>query len=380
MLEKKVRVAHVLGKLTYGGGQLQVLALIEDLPEFNHIVLVEGGARADVEEQFAQAAEVVHCPYRPGHPVEFFLRLVRTLRRERPDVILAHLFGNHTLVSWAAFLARVPATYGVSTNDPVHYARSRWQPMILAQAARPFCRGVIAVSHEVGRILRTRLHLPMSQVTVIPNGCRIEDIAARAAAARAARQRDTDAPARILMAASIGRTKDHPTALRALEILKRQGRNVEMWFAGLPFRETGQRNIEALANELGVADHVRWLGARSDVPELMGASEILLHVTHSEGFGVATIEAMAAGIPVVATNVGALREVLDDGRCGVLVPDGNAVATAEALARLLDDKALREKLVAAASERVRGHYDMKRMSADYAALIRRATSRATASY
>jgi glycosyltransferase involved in cell wall biosynthesis len=78
---------------------------------------------------------------------------------------------------------------------------------------------------------------------------------------------------------------------------------------------------------------------------------------------------MAAGVPIIATDVPACREVLDCGRCGLLVPLGDFVALADAIRRLLDDEALRKKLVDAASERVRMHYDVKRMAAGYAELL-----------
>jgi len=81
------------------------------------------------------------------------------------------------------------------------------------------------------------------------------------------------------------------------------------------------------------------------------------------------VEAMAAGVPVIATDIPACREVLDGGRCGLLVPPGDSTALAEAILQILDDEALRTRLVQAASERVRTHYHVKRMAAGYAELF-----------
>jgi len=370
MTEKKLRVVHVIGSLSYAGLQRRVLALIEALPEFSHVVVFQSETRGPLYADYSKACEIRQCVYQPGRRLEFARRLIDLLREIRPDVVLAHLFGNHTLVSWASYVAGVPATYGVSANDPVYYESSVWKPMLLAHAARPFCRGEIAVSHAVGQVLTSRLRLPARRVHVIPNGFVVEEVAARAAAGKAAAQRLPGDTARILMAASFARSKEQPTLLRAMKLLRSEGRNVELQLAGGFYRESVRVNIEKLIDELDIRDVVKFLGARNDVPELMGASDVVAHSTNSEGLSVAMLEAMAAGVPLVATDIPSCREVLDDGRCGLLVPLGDAEAMAEAIGRLLDDEALRRRLVDAASERVRSQYHVKRMAADYAALIR----------
>jgi glycosyltransferase involved in cell wall biosynthesis len=369
MTERKLRVAHVLGNLNYGGLQLGVLNLIRELPSFSHLVVFQSEGRGPLYPQYASVSEMEQCVYHRGQTFDFFRRLTKLLRKTSPDVVLAHLFGNHTLVSWAAFLSGVPATYGVCANDPIFFSRSRWKPMALAHAARPVCRGEIAVSETVGRILTSRLHLPARRVTVIPNGFAVEEIAARAAAGRKVAQRAGDGTARVFMAARIERAKDHITALKAIALLRRQGREVELCLAGGAVRESAQTSVESLTEELGIRDLVRFLGVRDDVPELMGASDVVVHSTNSEGFGNVVAEAMAAGVPAVATDIPACREVLDGGRCGLLVPRGDPLALAEAIRRIIDDKASRLQLVEAASERVRSHYHIKRVAADYAELL-----------
>lgn len=369
MPDKKLRVVHVLGNLNLGGLQLIVLNLITELPSFSHTVVFQSEDLGPLYPRLAAVADLEQCVYRRGHRLDFFRRLTGLLREKSPNVVLAHLFGNHTLVSWAGFLAGVPATYGVSANDPIYFSGSVWKPMALAHAARPFCRGEIAVSEAVARILTSRLHLPARQVRVIPNGCRTEEIAERAGEGRKAAQRAGSGNARVLMAARISKSKDHATALRAIQLLRSEGRDVELWFAGGAQREIRQASAESLTDELGIRDLVHFLGVRQDVPELMGASDIVVHATKSEGFGMVVVEAMAARVPIIATDVPACREVLDGGRCGLLVPLGDAPALAEAIRQLLDDEAVRMRLVQAASERVRTHYDVKQMAAGYAQLL-----------
>jgi glycosyltransferase involved in cell wall biosynthesis len=370
MTERKLRVAHILGNLGYGGLQCRILNLIRELPDFSHTVVYQSRNKGELHADYAKVSDLRQCPHRRDRRVGFVLDLRTIFRETAPDVVLAHLFGNHTLVSWAAFLADVPTTFGVSTNDPTFYSRSRWKPAVLAHAARPFCNGEIAVSESVALILTSELHLPADRIKVIPNGCPVEEFSARAAAGRKAAEPANDGTARLFMAASFGRTRDHVTLVRAVQLLRNNGRRVELSVAGGNFSSASRQRAESLTNELGIGDVVRFLGPRSDVPELMGASDIVINATHSEGFGMAVVEAMAAGVPVISTDLPACREVLDGGRCGTLVPHGDAPALATAVQRILDDEALRVRLVDAAAERVRLHYHVKRMAADYAELMR----------
>ena len=369
MAENKLRVTHVLGNLRLGGLQKRVLNLIKALPSFTHSVVVQSPNKDELFPQYEEVCEVRQCVHGRGWTPGFFFNLTALFRELKPDVVVGHLFGNHALVAWAAYLARVPTMYGVSANDPMFYAGSRWKPMVLAHAARPCCAGEIAVSEAVGRILRSSLHLPASRVHVVANGCAVEEIARQAQAGRTATEEEIDRPKRIFMAAVFGRWKDHATLLKAVHTLQHRA-SPELWLAGTGFRAKGRARVEALVNELGMQSTVRFLGIRSDVPELMGACDVVVHSTRTEGLSMSILEAMAAGVPIVATDIPACREVLDEGRCGILVPPGDPVALATAIRTLLGDESLRRRLSKAAFERVSSRYHVKQMAAGYATLLR----------
>jgi glycosyltransferase involved in cell wall biosynthesis len=343
--------------------------MISAMDSFSHAVVFQGEEKGLLNQRYAELCDVVYCPRGRGLPLSYFFRLVRTFKRIQPDAVVAHLFGNHTVVAWAAFLAGVPVTFGVSTNDPVRYSGSRLWPMILAHLARPVCKGEIAVSNFVGQILKSGLLLPSQRVTVICNGCPVEKIAERAASGRAsppvARR---DRVARLIMLGAITGNKDCATTVRALHVLRSRGRNVELLIAGKGC-ERRVREIERVIGELGLGDHVTLLGPRSDAAELLGASDVLVHSSRSEGFAVTITEGMAAGIPIVASDIPSIREALDNGTCGLLAPVGNPEAFADAIETILDDHERREDFVKAALARVRSRYDLKHMARGYETLL-----------
>ena len=363
-----MRVVHVLRKLRVAGPELRVLNLVRELSSFTHVVVCV--KKGPLYSRYAELCDVREIPNSRGNPLGFLLHLTRVLREVQPDVVIGHQFGNHLLVASAAFLARVPATFGVSTNDPVYYSGSRLWPMALAQLARPVCDGEIAVSNSVAHVLTARLKLPSSRVTVIHNGCPVRDISPRADNGRrsppVARR---DGFARVFMAATMSRTKDHRSVISAIDLLRHRGRNVELVLAGGSFRDARTNVVESLIDELDLRDRVTHLGVRHDVPELMGGSDIVVHASRSEGFAMTVAEAMAARAPVVASDIPACREALDAGRCGILVPPEDPTAIADAIERILDDAVFRNQIVDAAFERVSEHFDVSHMAAGYRRLI-----------
>jgi glycosyltransferase involved in cell wall biosynthesis len=125
--------------------------------------------------------------------------------------------------------------------------------------------------------------------------------------------------------------------------------------------------------EKDLCDKFYFLGSRSDIPEILTASDILCHPALIEVFGRVVIEAMAAGLPVVATEVGEIREIVEDGKTGLLVPPEDPFALARALERLIIDKEARKRMGIAGRERVKRNYDIKlhaaRVSEVYKSLL-----------
>jgi glycosyltransferase involved in cell wall biosynthesis len=128
--------------------------------------------------------------------------------------------------------------------------------------------------------------------------------------------------------------------------------------------------LRDLAEEMGVAEHVHVLGARKDVPELMHAMDVFAMPSIWEGFGLVLLEAMAAGRPIVASRVATIPEVVVDGETGLLVPAGDPLALAEALAQLADQPALATRFGEAGRERLRRQFSIEKMVGDTELLYR----------
>ncbi len=146
----------------------------------------------------------------------------------------------------------------------------------------------------------------------------------------------------IMFVARFDPAKDHPTLLRAM----RKVPNAELLLVG---DGDLRLQMQRLSMELGIADRVHFLGRRPDIPQLLKMADLYVHASNYEGFGIAAVEAMSAGLPVVASDVPGLGEIVKG--AGMLVPPGDDEALAKAINDVLESPTLREQLAAASQQR-----------------------------
>ena len=281
-------------------------------------------------------------------------------RAWRPDILVAHGFSEHLWGRYAGLLAGVPHLVHVE-----HNARERYTRWRLAQALWLERRSAATVGVSFGvRDHLLGLGFPATRCVAIPNGI---DLARFPAAAQAPwAQRD----AAILMASRFGRQKDHATLVRALGLLRSRGLTPSLAFAG-GGKQRLRKATEALAGRLGLGTQVQFLGLVADIPALLARQRIFVLSTHYEGMPLALVEAMAAGCACIGSDVVGVREVIDHGRTGLLVPEGDAQALADTLADLVTHPERAEALGRAARAQAEQAFDVSHMHARYEALLRR---------
>ena len=177
----------------------------------------------------------------------------------------------------------------------------------------------------------------------------------------------TDDEFLVVQVARLDPIKDHATAIRAIGLAARQNPRIRLLIVGDgPQKATLEQEI----GRLGVADRVTMLGLRDDVGRLLAAADAFLLTSVSEGIPVTVLEAMAAGVPVVATSVGGLPELVSDRVSGLLAPAGDAQQLAAALVRLAADPALGAALAARAKQRAESDFSEARMLSSYERIYR----------
>lgn len=286
------------------------------------------------------------------------LALVRLCRQFRPDVLVAHGFSEHLWGRYAGLLAKVPHLVHVEHNTRERY--TRWRLLQSRWLARRTDR-IVGCSEGV-RLALLEMGMPPERTVAIPNGIRLEPFAE--ADAHPWRDRVPG----IVMVARFSKQKDHATLLHALALLRQRGLRVPLQLAG-GGKDLHRAPLERLAGQLGVADQVEFPGVVRDVPQRLMQHQVCVLSTHYEGMPLALLEGMAAGCAVVGSAVPGVREVIEDGVNGVLVPESDPEALASALEDLLRDSSRAAALAARARRTALEHHSRERMHRDYEALF-----------
>lgn len=235
---------------------------------------------------------------------------------------------------------------------------------VLIAVAGLLARANVAVSASLAQRIRRKLLLRfcVRPLATIPNGLDVDfwQGAARTAPAGPGKT--------IGMIGGLNRTKDHVSLLLAMSELIEGDRDVELELIG-----TGPMagELRELAERLGISDRVTFMGDldREAVRRHISRWSVLVQSTFGEGFGLAVVEGMLAGVAVISTSGGGSAEIIDCGKTGLLVGRSDPTALARAIASLLDDAALAERLASAARQVAIQKYDARRMAADYQRLI-----------
>ena len=273
-------------------------------------------------------------------------------------VVHSHEFAM--AVYGAAAARRVNAAHVITMHGGRYYAE-RWRRRAALRWAARRSNALVAVSRATGTDLSKTLGLDAKAVTVVPNG-----IPFRSGSRARLRQELGVADDAILIVAigNLYPVKGHRVLLRALAGLPR-GVTAATWHLAIAGRGGEESALRALSREAGLERQIHLLGFRSDVPDILAAADIFVMPSLSEGLPLALVEAMAASLPVIASDVGGIPEVAERNAEALLVAPGDAAALTAALARLLGDGALRASLGAAAHGRAIRDFSIDRMGDAY---------------
>jgi glycosyltransferase involved in cell wall biosynthesis len=348
-----MKITYVIDSLAPGGAER---SLIEMLP---HLVtrgidplVVSLTSTEETFEPLARSAGVRVVTLEAGSRLSTIRALRALFRRERPDLIHTTLFEADIAGRLAAVGSGIPVvgTLAGLTYEPERLEDPGVRPnrLRLARAmdgwtARRLTRRLHAVSGSVKRSAVRSLRVDPDRIQVIPRGRDPELLGEATPARRAAARAGLGLPDDAEVVLAVGRhavPKGHRFLVQAMAAVRRP--NVRLLLAGRTGAESAA--LRAIVSDLGLEGRVAFLGHRDDVPELLAASDVFALPSVSEGAGGALIEAMALGLPIVASDLPAVREAIRNDRSGLLVPPRDPVALTAAIERLLDDPAVRARL------------------------------------
>lgn len=289
----------------------------------------------------------------------WFRHIGNLIRAEQVSVIHAHEFSMNVYGTILSAITGVPL---VTTVHGKSYYSEKWRRRF---AYRLVSRGskMVAVSEDIRQFLINKVGIKEKHVITIPNGIDVSAYDDRFDA----EQRPTNGPRKYVIGSvgSLYPVKGHTYLLKALAIVLKKHPDVICKIAGQGHLIS---QLEVEAAELGIEQRIEFLGLCDNIPQFLQNIDIFVLPSVSEGLPLAILEAMAAGKPIIATNVGGISEAVQDQRSGFLVPPRDPAALAQRITQVLADPVLSRELGAAGRERVKRHFSLEKMAKHYQAL------------
>jgi glycosyltransferase involved in cell wall biosynthesis len=366
-------VLRIITRLNIGGPARQALTLTEKLSSDFPTVLVTGTPDPEEGELSDPGVQITRVPLvrpiRPRGDMDAFGAVRGIIRELRPALLHSHMAKAGTIGRLAAILAK-PKPVLVHTfhghvldgyfSSPVSELFLRMERYLARRTD-----ALVAVSDEIrDELLELGIGAP-EQWRVIPLGFDLSGFVDHSQEQPTPLRGELRLGDDSVLLGIVGRLvpiKDHATALRALARLPD---HVHLAIVG---DGEERAKVQGLVNELRLGDRAHFLGWRMNMPEVMSSFDTVILSSRNEGSPVALIEALAAGVPVVATDVGGVRSVVSEGISGHLVPAGDDAAMAEAISGLLADPNRRRVMGAAGREYVLQRFDQARLVSDIRSL------------
>jgi glycosyltransferase involved in cell wall biosynthesis len=323
-------IVYVLTSLGMGGAERQVLALAERMAGRGHAVKLLV-LRPQIAEQWPTALPVIHLDMRrtPVSVVKGFDRARRFLKGYRPEVLHGHSFHANLIARLLKLFVRVPVV--LSTVHNVY--EGGLHRMVLYRLTDFLSMRTTAVSAAAAERFIRLGAIPRRKCAVVTNGIDTSEFSPSADRRKEMRESMSAGDDFIwLTAGRIVPAKDFPNLLRAFRQVRAVNPNAQLWIAGAG-EPASVKQVAGFVLVAGSMDGVRWLGLRRDLPALLAAADGFVLASAWEGMPLVVGEAMAMEKPVVATDVGGVRELVGD--AGVLVEAKNHDALAEAMLKMM---------------------------------------------
>jgi sugar transferase (PEP-CTERM/EpsH1 system associated) len=376
MSMSKIKVMHLIYKLGVGGAENGVVNLLNkmDKDRFSTSICAFIGGGVLTPRLDLDRITLFEIGKKPGNDFRLPARLFGLFRKWHPDIVHTHAWGTLCEGLAAAKFARVP----VFIHGEHGTLQERKRNVLVQRLIWRLADQILSVSHVHARRLSNRIGFPFRKIKVLVNG--VDSHVFRPKKNGELIRKKLNLGPKDVVIGTVGRMvpiKNQSLLIHSFSVLAKSHINVKLLLVGDgPMRG----DLEKLVKRLECRDSVKFLGRRSDIPEIMTAMDIFALPSLSEGMSNTILEAMSSGLPVVAAAVGGNTELVQNCNTGLLTLSNNVPAYAEALSLLVELPELRKNMGAAGRVRVEEKFTISAMARNYERLYLKCLEKKTASF
>lgn len=293
-----------------------------------------------------------------------FWELYQLMKKIRPDIVHTQLFAADL---WGRLAAKLAHVHHIITTEQNVNVDQSWLRETLKMLTYRLADKVVAISTAVKNYAVKKYRLPPEKIIIIPNDV---DVTALQKKMLGTAPKPTNKKI-IITTGRLVPQKGQKYLLEAFAALP-QKENCELWIIGEGIL---RKNLERQAANLNLGEKVKFLGVRHDVPELLAQAHLFVFSSIFEGLGIAVLEAAAAKLPIVASKIDGILDIIKDGESGILVEPKNPAALAEAMHKMLTNEEMARNLAEGAYTHVKNNFDVGAVVKKYEDLYENLTSK-----
>ena len=335
---KKIRLAHVIGELGMAGMELGVIRQSNALSsrQFKisiiHFRLVEEKALSLI----SPGIQVFCLPRKEGLDLRLIMKLAKLLKQQHIDVVHSHNWTTFLYTVVAAHLAKVPIIiHGEHGRDTQQYDMD-WKKLRVRRFLASRCDYLTTVSSNIAKEIQTIWKVPAWKVSWLPNGVDLDVFHGKYGQGKAKESLGIDRKSPVIgtIIGTIRPVKDLPNLMTAFALVSEMVETAQLIVVGF---SSNMDEYKKLADKLGIVDSIHFLGKHTNVAPILAAMDVYVNSSLYEGMSNTILEAMASGVPVVATAVGGTPDILSHQKTGLLVPPKDSKTLCQSILRLLSE-------------------------------------------
>ena len=358
-------IAHVIYRLDIGGLETVLVNLINTLPEghYQHIIICLTDASPQFAKRIEEDVEIISLNKQPGQDFGLYIKLWRIFRKLKPAIVQTYNIGTleSLLPAWLAGVKyRIHAEHGRDIHD-LKGTNRKYNG--LRKVFRPLVTRWIAVSLDLQQWLKGTIGIPEGKTRLIYNGVNPDLYRARPLQPKAGDD---------FVIGTVGRlqaVKNQKVLLQGLTRLCQDRPDLRKQLRLLIVGEGALfQELQDYARQVGIDDRVEWAGAQDNVPDWLAKMHVFILPSLAEGIAITILEAMASGLPVIATNVGGNPELVTHNKTGLLIPSNQPQAIADSLLSYIEQPQSIIEQGKVGQKRVEEQFSLKQMVGHYHAL------------
>lgn len=357
---KDIKMMVLLQGLEMGGLEKMAIDLVNNMPANYKICICCYDKLGSLAKCISSSVEVILLKRRKGFDFSYIIKLTNMLRRKKIDIVHSH---NRTAFFYGTIAARIAGIRNIVYTEHGRTEKLSVKTRVAHRLMNRALKKTVVVTRYLKEMLINEEGFNPNKIQIIPNGIDGNRFLIKESTLKYENGLFLEKEDKIIViVARLDPIKNHTLLFKAMELIDKEEHKIKLLVVGDgPLKSTLIQEVR----KKNLHDRIFFLGERDDIPNILAGIDLFVLSSLSEGMSITLVEAMAAGLPIIATEVGGNPDLINHEQNGLLVPTGDEKAMADAILKVLKDTKLARSLGEAARQKFESEYTLEKMVKRY---------------